>query len=251
VIYERVVGGTQSDLYSINVDGSDFRPVAYDSGFSERLMGMTANGRVIYEARSLDGSQTDLYSVNADGTGRALLVASAGGAKFAGVTATGRVIFVRFGGTTLADLYSINADGSAPATLAASQDHEEFAGVTPGGRVIYTRELPRVGGGTQSDLYSVTPGERVIFQRLVGGTQRDLYSINANGSGGATALATSSTRNEFFSWITPTGRVLYSVEPVGGGQRDVYSINADGSGGPVPLASTSDWEEVAHSYMPP
>lgn len=254
VIYQRHVGScAQSDLYSVNADGTVPVLLAASADFS----GITASGRAIYSTfvGPVEVGNSDLYSVNADGSDTQPLAVTGAGENFRGITSSGRVIYRRdVGGQS--DLYSVNADGTGTVALAISLDHEDFCdscfgkgGITSSGRVVYSR---LVGG--QVDIHSVnadgsdpqilantvgnenfnglTPAGQVVYQG-VNSPNFGLYSINADGTGTTVTLALGdSTSDEVFVGTSPDGRVIYQsvIRSGAGAQLDLYSVNADGSG---------------------
>ncbi|MGD8617455.1 MAG: hypothetical protein PVI91_17635, partial [Gammaproteobacteria bacterium] len=75
VVFDRVVGGTQIDVYSVNVDGTGLVPLANTTDV-EFFGATTSNDRVIFNRLPGSGAQGDLYSINADGTGGEIAIAN-------------------------------------------------------------------------------------------------------------------------------------------------------------------------------
>ena len=257
-----------SDVYSVNLDGSNRQVLANSSsnefcrGIASFNTGTIVSNWAIIEKESSPGSGNwDLISVdingttvNADGSisGMATLANSATRELFFAASSTGRVIFSSDPGY---DIFSVNADGTDLQILANSPDNEFASMFTSNEQLIYRRSYDSI----QSDLHIVNAdgssnirltdtadknesfeheaaNGRIIFSAL-STTYPTIYgfnSINSDGTGLATLVA--DTPNAvYFVDETPSGRLIF-VESDGNGYFNLFSIDSFGNG----LANLAD-----------
>jgi len=263
IIYHSYPSGysiTNSDVFSVNLDGSD-RQVLANSSSNEFCRGVavtnaagTTTSWAIIEKETSPGNW-DLISVNSNGTtvnpdgtisGMVTLVDTTTRDLFVAATSTGRVIY---SSDPAYDLFSVNADGSDPQILANSSDNEVFSAFTSKEQLIYRRSYNNV----QSDLHIVnadgssnirltdTADINESFEheaangRIIFGTLSTTYpsiygfkSINSDGSGFATLVADTSN-SVYFIDETPSGRLIF-VEADGNGYFNLFSVDSFGNG---------------------
>jgi hypothetical protein len=205
LVYQRAVTGGSVDIYSVNLDGTDTRPLAVTSDDEicvKIVQSGPAAGRVIYRRQTASGNR-DLYAINADGTAPTPLATGPENEDFAALTENYRVIYnvERYQNT---DMYSVDLQGLSVVPLATSGDYESYSG-SVAGLVVYGRY-----NFVQTDLYTV--GELGV---------------------GTTALAASPTADEDLKGITPGGAfIIYS--------RDRNSSNHTLYANSIPLVSGTD-----------
>jgi hypothetical protein len=262
VIFQRIEGGTQFDIYSNLADGTgSLVPLAVTAAIDEVSAGMTGGG-VIAFARTVGLSDNDIFTISADGVGgESSLVSTPDDEIPVDVTAGGRVVFIRSDGFAM-NLFSINATGTGGETqLTTTGDILFYGGSTKGERVIYNRldlftfqydvfSRNADGSGVEATLAAdlvnsneefsgISSDGKVIITRTVGtvgtvGAQTNLIAINADGTGPEIPLAIDPA-SEVFLGVTDNGRVIFGRDS--GGLTDLYSILADGSGLEVLLAT--------------
>lgn len=117
VIYRKLVGAQQSDLFSVRSDGTQIVTLAGTSDF-ETFLGITPTGRVVWMVDLSSGHPSQLWSSNADGTDPRLLRESSNGLSLAGFTKTGKVAFIEALDVVRgADLFLVAHDGTPPVNL--------------------------------------------------------------------------------------------------------------------------------------
>jgi Tol biopolymer transport system component len=258
-----VLTSGQTDIFSVNEDGTDLRDLLIDPEEDE-FASMTPGGRVIFSR--IVGAQRDLYSVTADGRGLVALAKSSAEETFVTVTPDDHVIF-RSG--TDGDLFSIASDGTGLATLANSTDVEGYVGTLRNGKIVFGRI--RSGSSPNVDLYSVNIdgtgltglgvtdsvenalGEgnagQVLFARY-DATQSDLFAINADGTA-EVRLTHTPDQEDYdcgtfcgsFQILTTKGQFVFQRRSASNAQGDLYSIAPDGTG-EVVIANSADDETL-------
>lgn len=212
IVYQRSVpllggGGTQTDLYAVNEDGTGDVALAASQDYEYLAMDYNSDvptpailgDRVIY-LRRVSGAQDDIYSVKTDGTGTVALAATAAAEYFSAILGD-RVVITKSAGGFL----TVKADGSSPVAFPAD------AGLvgTAFGRVFYNSAL---ASGTQR-FYSALPDGTGSVELLNMGGQL-LYRYTPNGA-----------------QITLTsGNTLFFYGANGTNASPLYATGADGTG---------------------
>jgi len=203
VIYTRI-SGRQSDIYSVNADGSDPRDLATATDSNEQFFAVSPGGRVIYIKRPTSpGAAGDLWSVGDDGSNPIQLTNTAYDDAPLFVAADERIVNQGFDPSIARYVVtSTKTDGTGAVNLLVSNDRQAVHGKTLDGRVI----LRRVDGT---------------------GSQFDLYTVRADGTDLVTLA--DSTDSENFRLLTPSGRVVFTRDKPGQ-PGELLAVNADGSG---------------------
>ena len=259
VIYQRLVGGSQYDLYSNLADGSGSpMPLADDPGLDD-VYGALSGSDVVVFARTLAGPNNNVFTIPAEGmTLEFSLLASGDDELPVDVTDNDLVIFVRSVGTNLV-LKSIGISGTPTENSLVAADLFagkllSYGGSAPGGYVIFSicdfagdcDVYSRIADGSvsqstlsddplKSELFAGVSSDGLIIISRDDGVNTELVSVKVDGTD-LTPLATAPTPvfpNEVFKGVTENGRVIFQRDI--GGQIALFSIKADGSAAEVRL----------------
>jgi TolB protein len=196
----------QFDLWSVNADGTDLRPVRLTPATSENFPKYSPDGRSIAFVAST-GDRTELMVANADGTNPRVIASDASAEGGIDWTPDGtRLIYVRFDQSQRSSLVSIAPDGTNRTLLPVPWNvpqGQEFPSVSPDGREI---------------AFAVpVPGEsrNVLVMRLDGTDVRVVA-----GGAGLQATPTWSPDGQWIAYTNVPGEQGYLV----------YKVRRDGTG---------------------
>ena len=190
IVYSRSAG-SEIDLWTMNADGSDQRPLLETANDDEYVADVSPNGRLILFTRQINGvnDDSDVWVMRADGTGEENLTETASpvGEFWAAFSPSGKAItYDRVAGGNR-DVWAMKSDGSGQhpvADTAATEKNPVFA--PDGSRILYTRCDPGC------DLYTVglsgTPETNLTETPLVGEIAPDWESVHRCAGRRATIL---------------------------------------------------------------
>ena len=175
VVYQVLKSGRDSDLYSINPDGSDPVPLAITND-AESFTG-SSGARVLFYRDDRSGGSIvpvpDLYAVGTDGSG---LVALANGPVSFKASVGDRIVYSPF-------IYEFGGPGPPDATREIGVSSVKIDG---GGAIVLANAPDKFAGSDSEHVY--------IYRPAANGAV-DLYSVDAAG-GPLTLLATGVERLE-------------------------------------------------------
>lgn len=155
IIFIRDKGNNYTDIYSINVDGSNLRRLTSDET-PKSFLSLTANGNKLrYNAFNLKTQEVEIHEMNYDGSGGKLvlkLLKSDGEAVFS--PNEKQVVFISTGMTdykkdfyTHAEIFIMNSDGSNRKQITNTKTYKETPSFSPDGEKIMFLSLEKDGRG--------------------------------------------------------------------------------------------------------
>jgi Tol biopolymer transport system component len=241
-----------SEIYSMNADGSGVRRLTHTPGFDGFAV-PSPNGRKLLYYQNQGG----VWLMNADGSGKRDLTPNGGGSP-GGWSPDGKKIVFDTGRDGNNEIYVMNSDGSAQRNLSPSPSSDErAAGWSPDGRTILfatdrdgnweiyamnadgsnarnlTRNPGNDGGigGVRAALWS-PDGRRIAFASTRDTRSDDnpeLYVMNADGSG-LRRLTREPGIEAPLSWSPDGHKLAYQWIDRSKPRWAFYVMNADGSG---------------------
>jgi Tol biopolymer transport system component len=241
-----------SDIYSMNADGSHVRRLTHARGY-DGAGAFSPDGRKLLYYRN----QSGVWVMNADGSGKRNLTSNSSFNAASAWSPDGRKILFTSNRDGNNEVYVMNADGSGQRNLLTSPSSQEWAGRwSPDGSTIFfttdrdgnweiyamdadgrnPRNLSRSprsdgdvpGGG---GLALSPDGRRIAFASTRDTRDQDnpeLYVMNADGSG-VQRVTHSPGIESLLSW-SPDGRKLAAARIPSKPRWAFYVMNVDGSG---------------------
>jgi Tol biopolymer transport system component len=244
IFYRMSVSGTaETDLFSINPDGSGLVDLTAENGFSEERPSVSADGQHVVFQSFRDGGW-NIFSMNADGSGVSDLTNTKDPAvvNFEPTWSPDgtKVAFMRQAGGNQ-DIWVVNANGTNPVDLTEGAAQNETAPeFSPDGtKILYVAAGPLPCCTTEYN--------------------NDIWVMNANGTGQTQLTHTNlPTQNVGATWSPDGMKIAYSTsETPGATDNGIHVMDANGAnqtrllfeGNPIPtniLSWSPDGAKIAY-----
>lgn len=195
-IYTSKFDGNDSELWSMNADGSDAVQLTNNSADDFRPI-VTPDGSTVVFISIRDGNY-EIYSMNGDGSGQTRLTNNSAEDYFPAISIDGSKIVFASNRDGNYEIYSMNVNGSNQVRLTNDSAEDTTPAWTPN-------------------------GNQIIFTSTRDGNP-EIYRMNANGSS-QTRITTTPSRQEYHASYNIDGDWIFYYEQGGVIQR----MNPDGS----------------------
>lgn len=247
---------SESDLYAIDDDGTNESTLSATPDFEDDLKGITDSGTaLVLKQTSFDPPAYELLSMTLAGAGETLVANLTNDSI---LVIDGETIVYAFGDSGAGDILAVESDGTDARALADASNDEVFLAFA-NGHVLFRSGTPEkvwsvdIDGGNPEKLrnddsgetFSTVLGPMTVMTVVGAGNKTDL--VAANTSGGNLRTLANDEDTESFRWITPDGRVIYTLNQ-GAFLDDVFIVNPDGTGA-VNLTDRAD-EDVFLGFLP-
>lgn len=257
----------QSEIYSMNTDGTDRRQLTFNDVADNNPAVSPDGTQVVYEGLGAQGNNPGIWRMNLDGSARRRI----GYGNSPAWSPNGRWITYHRYFAQQSDIFKMKSvNGFTKTNLTKTPETSERSpDWSPNGvRIAYSRGRGtndiyqmRIDGSQQTNLTN-TPsegehvpeyspdGRRILFQT----TGRDLYKMRADGVGQPTLIYEAPSVDWVSHPWSPDGTQIVFSKPVGEPPRsnhDIFKINADGTGLQNITNSPDSDEESADWYRVP
>jgi Tol biopolymer transport system component len=199
-----------SEVYSVNADGSGARRLTRSVGFDGFATWSPDRRRIIYHSQERRTGRVGAYIVNPDGSGRRPMPGHGSWSP------DGRMIAYTDGRDGNGEIYVVNADGSKARNLSQSPSSQEFSPAwSPDGKTI-------------AFVSDRDGNEEIYAMDADGGNQRNLtkHPLSDGGVGRFALLWSPNGRTIVFT----TNRDRNRPAPGRKVTYEIYLMNADGTG---------------------
>ena len=246
-----------SIIWSMNVDGSDARPLTTYASRCNRFPRWSPDGKYIAFETTREGPYS-IYVMNADGTNQHNVAfgPDASSIYLFGWSPDGLVVFMRRGSGSVLSAYTVKPDGTDPRLLFGREGDHSPRWSPDGSRIAFIREtetgwvlhvmnadgsnvrrLTNHEGSDDLDSNSIDEndhsywspdGQHLVFYRLIPNVGYVLHVIRADGTGLLNLTEGGDAGARFDGW-SPDGRItLHQKGPLG--TTDIFLVHPDGSG---------------------
>jgi Tol biopolymer transport system component len=266
-------GNAQSDIYTMNPDGSDRKQVTFSQDYEDQPAWSPDGTKIAFASLHLtgNGGYNEIFVMNADGSDQRRLTQSKYD-RFPTWSPDGtQIAFWRIDSITMPSSWGIfvmNADGSDQRAVASTSEWHEPAWSPDGLKLavgnLYTIYLINVDGSNRTLITQPPPnfedhspawspdGTKITFARCVDSngfgcyTTSHLWVVNADGSNPKKLTDTLAYTH---TWSPDGTKIIFgsvddSLEP-----RDLFVMNPDGSG-LTNITNTDGTRERSPSWQP-